>query len=215
MSHGSGTRPSMMRSARTDPPQTRLSSPHVERRRRRSGRWRARIATLVGQAGTGKTTMLRALCSQPEVVAGGVLLLAPTGKARVQLGDKAGASAKTLAQYLRPHRWDPDRGYRLNPDAPREGGFRTVVLDEASMLTEEMFAALIESLQGVHRLILCGDHRQLPPIGAGRPFADLVSHLEALRGADMAETGGGYAELRIFRRQLPTGSQTSGTVQPR
>ena len=45
------------------------------------------------------------------------------------------------------------------------------------MLTEEMLAATIEALAGVERLILCGDPRQLPPIGAGRPFADLVAFL--------------------------------------
>jgi hypothetical protein len=38
------------------------------------------------------------------------------------------------------------------------------------MLTEEMLAATIDALAGVDRLILCGDPRQLPPIGAGRPL---------------------------------------------
>ncbi len=36
------------------------------------------------------------------------------------------------------------------------------------MLTEEMLAATLSALEGVKRLILVGDHRQLPPIGAGR-----------------------------------------------
>jgi hypothetical protein len=57
---------------------------------------RARIGVLVGPAGTGKTTMLQALCTHPDVANRGVLLLAPTGKARVQLGDKVGARAMTL-----------------------------------------------------------------------------------------------------------------------
>lgn len=161
---------------------------------------RSRIAALVGPAGTGKTTMLKALCSNVDI-AGNVLLLAPTGKARVQLGDKVGAKARTLAQFLRKaERWSWDRGYYLNPDGMRFGGYQTVIVDEASMLTEEMLAALIESLRDPDRLILCGDHRQLPPIGAGRPFADLVSHL---RGSGGAETGGGLAELVIGRRQRP------------
>ena len=50
------------------------------------------------------------------------------------------------------------------------------------MLTEEMLAAPIEALGEVERLILCGDPRQLPPIGAGRPFADLVALLRETRG---------------------------------
>ena len=160
---------------------------------------RSRIACLVGPAGTGKTTMLEALCASPEI-AGNVLLLAPTGKSRVQLADKVGARARTLAQFLREaERWTWERGYYLNPEGMRYGGHQTVIVDEASMLTEEMLAALLESLTGYDRLILCGDHRQLPPIGAGRPFSDLVARLGEL---DPAEgTGGGLARLEIGRRQ--------------
>lgn len=170
---------------------------------------RARIAALVGPAGTGKTTMLKALCSNTEI-AGNVLLLAPTGKARVQLGDKVGAKGRTLAQFLRKaERWNWERGYFLNPDGMRTGGYRTVIVDEASMLTEEMLAALIDSLRTPERLILCGDHRQLPPIGAGRPFADLVARLGQI--GDGEASGGGLARLSIGRRQRPRSGPTSGS----
>ena len=54
----------------------------------------------VGPAGTGKTTILRALIQQPEIDAGQVLLLAPTGKARVRLETTTQHEAKTLAQFL-------------------------------------------------------------------------------------------------------------------
>ena len=160
---------------------------------------RSRIAALIGPAGTGKTTMLKALCSDPRL-AGNVLLLAPTGKARVQLAEKVGARAQTLAQFLRrAERWDWEQGYRLNPDGMRVSGFQTVIVDEASMLTEEMLAALLETLKQTERVILCGDHRQLPPIGAGRPFADLIAHLRDLKGSE--PTAGGVAELYVGRRQ--------------
>ncbi len=163
---------------------------------------RSRIAALVGPAGTGKTTMLKALCAHPGIAGRGVLLLAPTGKARVQLGDKVGARALTLAQYLRRSgRWNEEFGYRIRSNARQDSGFGTVVVDEASMLTEEMLAALIDAIAGVERLVLCGDHRQLPPIGAGRPFADLVTNLRDTHTADAPETGGGFAELVIGRRQ--------------
>lgn len=169
-----------------------------------------RISALVGQAGTGKTTMLKALCSDP-VLAGQVLLLAPTGKARIQLGEKVEFKARTLAQFLgKAERWDWDRGYYLNSAGMSTGGFGTVVVDEASMLTEEMRAALIESLKEPTRLILCGDPRQLPPIGAGRPFADLLAFL----GEQDAEGagGGGVAELEIGRRQQGGGQRSDAAV---
>jgi hypothetical protein len=184
---------------------------------------RSRIAALVGPAGTGKTTMLRALCSHADIAARGVLLLAPTGKARVQLGDKVQAQAFTLAQFLRrSDRWHHEFGYRVNPSGKKEGGFGTVVVDEASMLTEEMLAALLDALVGVERLVLCGDHRQLPPIGAGRPFADLVAHLRDLRDAEagsaraeqrsVVESGGGLAELTIGRRQRTSSDADAATT---
>jgi hypothetical protein len=99
----------------------------------------------------------------------------PTGKARVQLGDKVGAQARTLSQFpRRAKRWGWERGYYLNPDCMQTGGYRTVIVDEASMLTEEMLAALIDSLvPRPDRLILCGDHRQLPPIGVRSASATL------------------------------------------
>ena len=60
----------------------------------------------------------------------------------------------------------------------------------------------ILALCGVHRLILIGDHRQLPPIGAGRPFVDLVRRVAP---TDVEKwfpcVGAGYAELTIRRRQ--------------
>ena len=165
----------------------------------------ARLSVLIGPAGTGKTTLLSVLCSHPEIEAGGILLLAPTGKARVRMEQSAkdlNLKGYTIAQFLSPYRYDGSTGrYRLS-DKPSEAGAHTVIVDEASMLTEEMLAALIQALKGVHRLILIGDPRQLPPIGAGRPFVDIVKHL-APEGVNekFPRVGPGYAELTVRRRQ--------------
>ena len=165
----------------------------------------ARLSVLIGPAGTGKTTLLSVLCSHPKIEAGGILLLAPTGKARVRMEQSTrGLKLKgyTIAQFLSPHRYDGSTGrYRLS-DQPIEAGAHTVIIDEASMLTEEMLAAMIQALKGVHRLLLIGDPRQLPPIGAGRPFVDIVKRL-APEGVTerFPRVGAGYAELTIRRRQ--------------
>ena len=45
----------------------------------------SRLSVLIGGAGTGKTTLLALLCKSPQIRNGGVLLLAPTGKARVRM----------------------------------------------------------------------------------------------------------------------------------
>ena len=138
-----------------------------------------------------------------------VLLLAPTGKARVRMEDvarKAGIEncrAFTLAQHLiSTDRYDSrTQRYRMTGERG-EILAKTVIVDECSMLTEEMMAALIESLNRVGRLILVGDHRQLPPIGAGRPFVDIVARLTPDGfPADQPHVAPGFAELMIPRRQ--------------
>lgn len=165
----------------------------------------ARLSVLIGPAGTGKTTLLSVLCSHPKIEAGGILLLAPTGKARVRMEQSTkGLRLKgyTIAQFLSPHRYDGSTGrYRLS-EQPTQAGAHTVIIDEASMLTEEMLAALIQALKGVHRLLLIGDPRQLPPIGAGRPFVDIVKRLSPEGVTErFPRVGAGYAELTIRRRQ--------------
>ena len=168
----------------------------------------ARFSVLTGSAGTGKTTLLSVLCSRPEIKKGGIILLAPTGKARVRMEDAArGAGidnlrAYTLAQFLiQSGRYDGATQRYMLTGRPGENVGRTVIVDECSMLTEEMLAALLESLKGVHRLILVGDHRQLPPIGAGRPFVDIITYLKSQESiSGFPRVGRSYAELIVPRR---------------
>lgn len=166
----------------------------------------SRFSVLIGPAGTGKTTLLTILAGQKEVENNGVLLLAPTGKARVRMEEVARniqVTAKTIAQFLSGYdRYIGEVQRYVISNRYCEGQYETVILDEASMLTEEMLATTLDCLKGVKRFILVGDHRQLPPIGAGRPFLDIIHNLKP-EGIDTAfpRVGKGYAELTIKRRQ--------------
>jgi hypothetical protein len=169
----------------------------------------ARFSLLLGPAGTGKTRLLQMLCDLPEVRGEGILLLAPTGKARVQMQKNIGGlKALTIAQFLLPDRFDPEtQRYRLS-NAPKVELAGTVIIDEASMVTEDMLAAVFDALKGPKRIILVGDHRQLPPIGAGRPLVDLTRQFRPWdkdREPPFPRVGSGYAELTVHRRQTGKG----------
>jgi ATP-dependent exoDNAse (exonuclease V) alpha subunit len=145
----------------------------------------SKISVLLGRAGTGKTTALGILASSEEIKTGGVLALTPTGKARVQLENsfkKNSVEAKfmTVAQFLNRSNgfsWNT-MAYKL-PSKPSSSFAKTVIIDESSMLTEDMFAGILKLVDShAERIIFVGDPNQLPPIGAGRPFVDLIKYLE-------------------------------------
>ena len=171
----------------------------------------SRLAVLVGDAGTGKTTVLSVLCNHPSIAAGGVMLLAPTGKATVRLKESVGEASKhytayNVAQFLtRSGRFDWGEMRFMLSDKQYTDLPETVIIDEASMLTEEMFGALLQAIGTVKRIILVGDPNQLPPIGSGKPFVDLVNllreNLPDRSPVDQPRVGPCYGELRINRRQ--------------
>lgn len=168
--------------------------------------YHSRISVLMGSAGTGKSTLLKALCNIQNVQQCGILLLAPTGKARVRLEQASGmvGQGKTVAQFLNGlQRYDGRTGrYYINSKAEKSSTHKTVVIDECSMLTEEQLAAVLDSVKGVKRLILVGDPKQLPPIGAGRPYVDIVKYLMPENiDALFPKVAPGYAQLTVMMRQ--------------
>lgn len=167
----------------------------------------ARLSVLAGPAGAGKTTVLGILCAQEDITKEAILLLAPTGKARVRMQELtkgATVQAMTVAQFLNQHgRYDGKAGLYVLSNRPKAEGYGTVIVDESSMLTEDMLGAMFDALKGVKRYIFVGDPAQLPPIGAGRPFVDLITKLRPEnREAIFPRVGKGYAELTIERRQV-------------
>jgi exodeoxyribonuclease V alpha subunit len=146
--------------------------------------FRRPVSVVCGAAGTGKTTIISALLRAIEKAHGThatFLLLAPTGKAADRIREKTGKDASTIHSFLAKRGWlNPNLTLRAS-GGQREEKVTTYVIDEASMLDLELTAALFRAINWstVQRVILVGDPSQLPPIGRGRVFSDIIDWLKA------------------------------------
>lgn len=138
-----------------------------------------RIAAIVGRAGAGKTTMMKAAREAWEAAGYQVVGGALAGKAAEGLEKEAGIASRTLSAW--ELRWQQDRD-RLDD--------RTVfVLDEAGMVSSRQMALFVEAVtKAGAKLVLVGDPDQLQPIEAGAAFRGIADRI-------------GYCELGIIYRQ--------------
>ena len=120
-----------------------------------------RVSCLIGGAGTGKTTTLRAVLLAYSQLGFEIKAMALSGKAAIRLEQSTGFESTTIAKFLRS---DPVEG-----DSPC-----VVVVDEASMIDLGLMYRIVTHTAPQTRLLLCGDIHQLPPIGAGLILVDMV-----------------------------------------
>ncbi|WP_156328118.1 MULTISPECIES: AAA family ATPase [unclassified Massilia] len=122
----------------------------------------SRFGLIIGGAGVGKTTTLRALYHVLDAVGVQVVQLALAGRAAKRMQEATGRSATTLASFLR------------NPKSGSLDGGSLIVIDEASMVDIITMNGLCELIGPAPRLLLVGDPAQLMPVGPG-----LVLHVLA------------------------------------
>lgn len=136
---------------------------------------------ITGGPGTGKTHCLKTALDALDSQGCEYLLAAPTGKAARRMFEATGREALTVHRLLE---YDPQSrgygksdGFLRHADNPLEA--HLIVVDEASMLDVKLAAALFDACQSFEaaptRLILVGDRDQLPPVGAGCVFSDLIA----------------------------------------
>ncbi|RWI34081.1 Ti-type conjugative transfer relaxase TraA [Mesorhizobium sp.] len=137
------------------------------------------IAAVVGRAGAGKTTMMKAAREAWELAGYRVVGAALAGKAAEGLEKEAGIKSRTLASW--ELRWKEGRDAL---DAST-----VFVLDEAGMVASKQMALFVEAaVKAGAKLVLVGDPEQLQPIEAGAAFRAIVERI-------------GYAELETIYRQ--------------
>ncbi|HYH61551.1 MAG TPA: AAA family ATPase [Solirubrobacterales bacterium] len=129
-----------------------------------------RLSVITGGPGTGKTHLTDALVRMADGRDLTYRLLAPTGRAARRLTVATnGAPASTIHKALE---WIPGEIPGRDEDNPIDADL--VIVDEASMLSLELCRALIAAIGEETHLVLVGDVDQLPPIGPGKPFCELI-----------------------------------------
>lgn len=135
-----------------------------------------RVAVLTGFAGTGKTTLLRQIAD----AYGYPVVLAPTGKAALRVGEATGLGACTIHRYLYKAETDPRTGAPIWTvkeawEMADENG-KLVIIDEASMIDKGVWIDLnAVAKRAGFKILLVGDTAQLPPVSKGKDEEDFNS----------------------------------------
>ncbi len=132
------------------------------------------VVILTGGPGTGKTTAVRGIVALLEKMGLEILLAAPTGRAAKRMSELTGREAQTIHRMLGMN-WSESTGevtFAKSEKEPLEAD--AVILDEMSMVDLTLFDALLRALRPGTRLVLVGDADQLPSVGAGNVFSDLI-----------------------------------------
>ena len=132
------------------------------------------LLLITGGPGTGKTTILRGILELLGQNQLRCLLAAPTGRAAKRLTEVTGEDASTIHRLLEAG-IDPATGKMFFArDAENPLKCDAVIVDEMSMVDVSLLYSLLQAIPAGKRLILVGDPDQLPPVGPGFPFGDML-----------------------------------------
>ena len=118
-------------------------------------------SVITGGAGTGKTTVLRTVMRTYNSLGYAIQGVAVSGRAAMRLHESTGFDACTIAKYLKK-------------PSPVHGEKYILIIDEASMLDVQSMFSIVTKLPDTAGIMLVGDVQQLPPIGQGRVFGDVI-----------------------------------------
>lgn len=143
-----------------------------------------RFGVISGGAGVGKTYTMRAICEVAEENGLVVALCAPTGKAARKLAHATGRSAATIHRLLEPTFDEATGAFSFGRGAKYPLEADLIIVDEVSMMDVRLARSLLTALNPTGlppergpaaRLLLVGDHNQIPSVSPGAILRDVLS----------------------------------------
>lgn len=130
------------------------------------------VVIITGSAGTGKTSISRAILNIYKQAGYSIACCALSAMAAQRITEATGFPSSTIHRLLG---YGPN-GFSHSHEAPLSED--VILVDECSMINVGIFYAIISAVQNGKKIIMCGDNRQLPPIGYGNVFGDLLEFKE-------------------------------------
>ena len=134
----------------------------------------SKISVTFTVEGTGKTTTVRGIVALFRRMGLEIVLAAPTGRAAKRMSELTGMEAQTVHRMLGMSWNDVTHQVTFQKTEKEPLEADAVIVDEMSMVDLALFSALLRALRPGTRLVLVGDADQLPSVGAGNVFSDLI-----------------------------------------
>jgi exodeoxyribonuclease V alpha subunit len=129
-----------------------------------------KVMVITGGPGTGKTTIINAILKIFSAIKAKIMLAAPTGRAAKRMSEATGHEAKTIHRMLEYNM--RKGGFQKNECSPLDCDL--LIIDEASMIDTLLMHHLLKAIPVTATFIMVGDVNQLPSVGAGNVFKDII-----------------------------------------
>ena len=156
------------------------------------------ITIISGKAGTGKTSVVRSILTIYSKANYQIGCCALSAKAAMVIRESTGFPATTIHRMLG---CQGANKFKYNKDNPLP--FNVLFIDEGSMISADIFYLIFQAIKSQTKLIICGDNGQLPPIGYGNIFNDLLG---------MGEYLNCYELTKVMRQAADSGITSDANV---